>query len=410
MPTGALVDTRPLRDYPAFRRLWLGSTASGIGSQFGAFAATYHIWDRTHSPAAVGFVGLAVAVPIVVVALVGGTFVDHVDRRALAAWTTAAQVAVSLAMAAVAALPGDSVMAMFGLVALASALSALTGPVLRSVVPGLLPPVQLAAGLALNHLSFQLAMLCGPVLAGLVTATWGTTWCFVIDALTFGAALAGIAGLPRTGRPPASRPAGIGAVVDGIRFAVGTPQVRGALLADLAATVLAMPMAIFPVINEERFGGSPGTLGLFGTAVAVGGVAASALSGLVTRNDRPGRTLLACGAVWAVALGVVGLAGALAVVLVALAVAGAADTWAVVCRATVVQSSTPESHRGRVAALEHVAGVAGPQLGNLRAGLLAAGTSGGIAMVTGALTCLTAVGLITLLTPPLRTFRTGAGR
>ncbi|MER7009248.1 MFS transporter, partial [Dactylosporangium sp. NPDC000555] len=86
-PLGALVDVRPLREHPPFRRLWLGSTASGIGGQFGAFAVTYYVWDRTRSPAMVGLVGLAVAAPIVVVALAGSAFIDQADRRRLALLT-----------------------------------------------------------------------------------------------------------------------------------------------------------------------------------------------------------------------------------------------------------------------------------------------------------------------------------
>jgi MFS family permease len=165
-----------------------------------------------------------------------------------------------------------------------------------------------------------------------------------------------------------------------------------------------MPMTLFPVINEENFGGSPQVLGLFMTAVAVGGVLASALSGFVTRRHHPGLTLLGCGAVWGASLVMVGLSGQLVVVLALLALAGGADTWAVVSRGTVVQSSTPESHRGRVASLEHIVGAAGPQIGGLRAGLVAAATSGSAALVIGGVTCLVATGLIATLTPSLRRF------
>ncbi|MEV8513687.1 MFS transporter [Dactylosporangium sp. NPDC051484] len=404
-PLGALVDVRPLREHPPFRRLWLGSTASGVGGQFGAFAVTYYVWDRTRSPAMVGLVGLAVAAPIVVVALAGSAFIDQADRRRLALLTTAGQLVTGLLMVLVAALPGNGVWAMLGLTATASALSALGTPVLRSLIPGLLPPARLAAGLALNHLSFQLAMLVGPALAGVVTAAFGTAWCLAIDAVTFVAALAGIAALPRTAPVAAAGPRGLAAIVDGLRFTARSPVVRGALIADLCATFLAMPFALFPLLNAERFGGSPRVLGLFASAVAVGGVLASALSGLATRRGRPGLVLLGCGAAWGAALGVAGLSTRLPLTLAALAVAGAADTWAVISRGTAVQATTPESHRGRVAALEHIAGTAGPHLGNLRAGLVAATTSGGFAMVTGAAASLLGVGLVALLSPRLRDLR-----
>lgn len=94
------------------------------------------------------------------------------------------------------------------------------------------------------------------------------------------------------------------------------------------------------------------------------------LSGFVTHWQRTGVVLLACGAVWGTSLAGIGLTGSLAVVLLLLGVAGAADTWAVISRGTIVQLTTPESYRGRVSAMEHVVGAAGPQLGNFRAGLV----------------------------------------
>jgi MFS family permease len=402
----SLADLRPLRESPTFRRLWLGSTASGFGGQLGMFAVVYYVWEHTHSAAMVGLVGLVRAVPLIVLALAGSAFADHVDRRRLALGCSYGQFLVSAAMAGVAATDAGGVPLMLVLTGIGSGLAALGGPAKRTFIPALLSGERLAAGLALTHLSFQLAMLLGPATAGLITAQWGTTWCFVIDAVTFGLALIGIAGLPRGVRDGAGRP-GAAAVRDGLRFSVRTPEVRGAFLADLAATLLAMPVALFPVINEERFGGRPEILGLFTTAVAVGGVLASVVSGLATRRRHPGTVLLVCGAVWAVSLGLVGVSGNLVVVLALLAVAGGADTWAVVSRGTVVQSSTPPAYRGRVASLEHIVGSAGPELGNLRAGLVATVTSGGASLAIGGVLGVAATGLIAVTTPALRHFTVG---
>jgi MFS family permease len=400
----ALVDTRPLHEHPTFRRLWLGTTASEFGSNIGAFAVIFYIWDRTHNAAAVGLVGLFTAAPLIAFALLGSAFADHIDRRRLALVTMWGQITTSLLMAAVAASSSDEVWAMLVLAGVASGLSALGDPARRTFIPRLLPGEPLAAGLALNHLSFQLAMLVGPALAGVLTAQWGTAVCFMVDTVTFVAALVGIAGLPATSATEGAGRSGALAIWEGIRFSARTPTVRGAFLADLSATVLAMPMALFPVVNEEKFGGTPQVLGLFTTAVAVGGVLASTLSGVATRRGRPGLVLLGCGVLWGASLAAVGLSSQLPVVLALLALAGGADTWAVVSRGTVVQSSTPESHRGRISSLEHIVGVAGPQIGGVRAGLVAAGTSGSASLVIGGVACLAGIGLIAARTPQLRRF------
>ena len=404
-PRSLVVDLRPLREHPGFRRLWWGTTLSAVGSQLTSFAATFVVWDVTRSPVLVGALGLAVAVPLIVFALLGGSVADAVDRRRLVLLTTAGQVATSLGLAALVLLHRPAVWALFLLVGLASALSAVGSPARRTFTAVLLPPERLPAGLALGQMSFQLSILLGPALAGLLTARWGASTCFALDAASFAVALLAASTLPATGRSSTHRP-GVGAVAAGLRFVARTPVVAGVFASDLLATVLAMPMALFPVLNQEKFGGSAETLGLFLSAVAVGGVAASALSGTVTHRRRPGLTVLACGAVWGVALAGVGVAGPLPLVLSLLAVAGAADTWSVTARGAVVQLSTPEHLRGRVSALEHLVGAAGPHLGGLRAGLVAAATSGGVAMVSGGLACLAGIALLAARGRQLRSFST----
>ncbi|MEV0071607.1 MFS transporter [Amycolatopsis sp. NPDC050768] len=168
--------------------------------------------------------------------------------------------------------------------------------------------------------------------------------------------------------------------------------------------VLSMPTSLFPLVNAERFGGNPRTLGLFLTAIAVGGVAASVFSGVFTRLPRPGLVMLVGSAAWGLALTLFGLTTDPLLGLGFLALAGAADTVSVVSRSTVVQLHTPDELLGRVAAAEQIVGQAGPDLGNLRAGLVAAPTSALASLVSGGLLCVAAVAAVAVTTPSLRRF------
>jgi predicted MFS family arabinose efflux permease len=184
------------------------------------------------------------------------------------------------------------------------------------------------------------------------------------------------------------------------------PAVRGALLTDLATTVLSFPISLFPLINAERFGNDPRTLGLFLTAIAAGGVIASILSGMFTRSTRPGAVMLVGSAVWGAAVALFGVAQNPWLGLSSLVLAGAADTVSVVSRSTIVQLHTPDELRGRVAAAEQIVGQAGPDVGNMRSGLVADATSGRAALLSGGLLCVAAVVLISMRTPRLRRFST----
>jgi MFS family permease len=397
-----VVDVAPLRMSPAFRRLWAGSLVSGIGGTFTTFAAMYAVWHLTRSSVQVGLLGLVSAVPLVGMALLGTAFLDGVDRARLARRVTIGQIATAACLALAAHV--GSVPAIILLTAAHASLGAVGGPARRSLVAGLVPTSQLSAAFALNGLAFQAAILIGPALAGVVTAGWNVSVCFLVDAVSFLAALVGLRGL--TAVADASSARGLGAALEGLAFARRTPVVGGALLCDLAATVLAMPVALFPALYQQRFGGSPATLGLLTTALAVGGIAGSLLSGAVTRRSRPGVVMTACAATWGIALAAAGEATSLGVLLAMIALAGLADTWSVISRTTLVQTATPERLRGRISALEQVVGIGGPDLGGFRAGAVAAVIGPGAAMTLGGLTCLGAVGLITLTVPSLRTHHT----
>jgi hypothetical protein len=119
--------------------------------------------------------------------------------------------------------------------------------------------------------------------------------------------------------------------------------------------------------------------------------------------------MLAGSLTWGGALAAFGVAPDPWLALFFLVVAGAADTVAVVSRSTIVQLHTPNALLGRVSAAEQIVGQAGPDLGNLRAGLVAGVTSGAAALVSGGLLCVAAVALTAALTPALRGPSTDAG-
>ncbi|GAB3155519.1 MFS transporter [Amycolatopsis stemonae] len=404
----AFVELTPLRVSPAFRRLWLGRVFSGFGSQMTLVAVMFQVWEQTRSTVWTGAVGLAQALPVVVFGLFAGSLVDRVDRRKFALVATTGQAACSVLLAVQGFLGGVPVLAVLGLVAAQSCFVAGGGPAARTFIPRLLAPERLPAGLALNRIAFQGSMLLGPALGGLLLGWVGVGGCYLVDALTFVLAFYGVFGLPPMrpdGEP--SRP-GLGGILDGLAFLARTPVVRGALLTDLAATVLSMPISLFPLVNAERFAGDPRTLGLFLSAIAVGGVAASVFSGTFTRLPRPGLVMLAGSVTWGGALALFGPAPDPWLGLGCLVLAGAADTVSVVSRGALVQLNTPDALLGRVAAAEQIVGQAGPDLGNVRAGLTASVTSGTAALVGGGVLCVVAVLLVGAATPGLRRFATPA--
>ena len=165
-----LLDTRPLRSSAPFRRVWAGGVLSTVGGQLAVVAVLQQTWELTSSPVAVGAIGLAQAVPMVVFGMVGGVLADAVDRRRLVLGTTLGQMVVAGLLAAQAFAGLDSLAVLLGLVALQSACGAIGAPARRTFAARLLPADQVGAGLALFNLGFQASMLVGPAIAGLMRA------------------------------------------------------------------------------------------------------------------------------------------------------------------------------------------------------------------------------------------------
>jgi MFS family permease len=422
-----LTDVTPLRENPAYRRLWLGMMLTRTGGVMTTFAVTLQVYDLTRSTTAVGGIGVATLVPMLLITVPGGTFADRVDRRRLVLATIVAQALLSAVLFALTAFGGASVWALYALVALGSACSALSAPAQQTFIPRLVPADQLSSAMALQRIVFQVVLIAGPALAGVVTAWTGLRGCYLADVASFAGALWGVGRLPAM--PPvraavssqssgdgesagieesaeaAPRRSGVTLTLEGLAFIRRTPVLCGAFLADVNATFFALPVALFPAINAERFGGNPQTLGLFTTAIGVGGLVSAVFAGPLRHASRLGLVMLACVAVWGGGFALFAVAPSLWLTLLALGIAGLADTFTVVVRGIIVQLATPDEFRGRVNAADFLVGAGGGQLGSLESGLVGSWTTPVISALSGGLLTILGTLVIGAALPGFRRYR-----
>jgi MFS family permease len=400
-----LADVTPLRESRTFRRLWVSGLLSNVGNQMTTFAVALQVYLISHSSLAVGAVGLAAAVPAILLGLLGGSVIDAVDRRRLVLVTSSLLAVVSVGFTVQAFAGYDHLWLLYALTAAEALISAVNVPARQTFIPRLLPVAQVPSGAALTALVAHTSFVVGPALAGLLAGAGGLKLCYLVDAVGFGAALYGVARLPAMAPEGGGSRPGFAAVLEGLRFLRSSKVLTGALLADMNATLLAMPVALFPAINAERFGGSPRTLGLLTASLAIGGIIGSALSGPVGRVSAQGRGVLIAGAVWGAGVAGFGLVNGLALSVGFLILAGIADVSSVVLRTTIIQVATPDSYRGRINAAEYVVGTAFPQLGNFRAGLVGSLTTPRLSASLGGLVSVFGTGVIALSIPALTRYR-----
>jgi MFS family permease len=392
-----VTDIGPLRESVDYRRLWIGLTVSQLGQQMTNVAIAIQVYDITRSSFAVGLVGIFSLVPLVAFGLYGGAIVDAVDRRRVALVSALWLWLMSLVLLVQAVLHLGEVWLLYAVVAAQSAGFAVNNPARSAIIPRLLRREQLPAANALSMASFNLGFTVGPLVGAYLIHLGGFALAYGFDAITFTAALYALVRLQPVPPEGAVRRAGLGSVLEGLRFLRGAPNLRTSFVMDMCAMVLAQPRALFPALAATvymgAFLGDEATVGLLQSAPAIGSLLAFLFSGWVSRVRWHGRAIVAAVTVYGLAVGMVGLSDALWFGVAFLAVSGAADMVSAAYRSTMLQAAAPDAMRGRLQGVFTVVVAGGPRAGDFVAGSIAAATSERAALVIGGAMCVAGVSI-----------------
>ncbi|MGC7097970.1 MFS transporter [Amycolatopsis lurida] len=384
------MDTRPLR-IPAFRRLWLTTVVTAIGSQLTAVAVPKQVFDLTGSSGYVGLTGAVALVPLLVFGLWGGAIADTVDRRKLLMVTNTGIAVTAALLWAQAFFAVNSVWVVLALLGVNQAFFAINMPTRSAVVARLVPEELLPPAIALQSTMSQFGAVFGPLAAGALLPVVGLSTLYLVDtvalALTLWAVWKLPAMLPLSGLV---RRAGLRDVLDGFRY-MGTQKVLlASFVVDVIAMVAGMPRALFPEMAERTFGDPPGgglALGWLYTAIPLGAMLIGLMSGWLTRISRHGVAVVVSIAAWGLCVIAFGLADSLWLAIVFLALAGAADMVSAIYRMAILQAASTDEMRGRMQGALTVVVAGGPRIADLSHGWAAAGvgtaaaTSGGGVLV-----------------------------
>ena len=377
------LDITPLRDSPAYLRMWTGGVIGGIGAQLTIVAVGIHIYERTQSTFAVSLVGIFAFVPMIVVGLFGSTLVDAFDRRTVLIWAASVSWVTGAGIAALAWSGIESLVPLYVLTTISAASGTLVGTARFAILPRLLPREQLPAGAALSGISAGLQATVGPALAGILIGLVGFAWTYSLDVLLYSAAFLGIVTLPPI-KPLAGERISLGprSVIVGLRALASTPGLRSPILLHIVAMVFGRPQVLFPAVAATIVGGGPIVVGVLAASAAVGILASSAISGRITQITRHGvavgwatvgfgSAILGFGLVILVA----GTSSAfrwpvLIVACLLLFLSGVADNIAGIFRTTMQHRESPDAVRGRIQGLTTIVLTAGPRAGDAFVGTL----------------------------------------
>jgi MFS family permease len=397
------VDMSALRASRDLRLLVLGNIVSGLGTQAALVALPFQIYDQTRSPFLTGLLGAAELVPLVTLALLGGAWSDRFDRRKLLLVDQIALVLTAAALAALAFAPGDAPLGLlYVLGGLLAGFGAVQNVARSAIVPNLVEPDQLRSALALNFGLFQLTLVVGPAIGGIIIGVWGVGAAYAFDAVSCFAMVGALVTMSpqpplRDGvTPPVTR-----SIAEGLRFVRRNQALMGSFVIDLVAMTFGMPRALFPVLAVSVYDAGPEGVGLLFAAVSAGATVAALTTGWLQHVRRLGVIVIWAVVVWGGAIALAGLAGSIWAAAALFAVAGAADSVSAVCRSIINQTVTPDAMRGRMSSVFSLVVTSGPRLGDIEAGAVAGLAGPRFSVVSGGLVCIVGVAAVVVTFPAL---------
>jgi len=370
-----------------FALLWSYSLANGLATQMLAVAIGWQVYSIHRNPLDLGLVGLAEFVPLPLLALPAGQLADRMPRRAVTLISLVFQVAIAVLLVAVTLTGARRLWPFLGIAALAGVATAVGSPASRALMRELVPIELLQAAVALRSVAFQIGIVAGPALGGVIFAIEPVA-VYATAAALFSASLAAIVALPTIARVTGGEPPGWRSLVAGVRFVFRTELLLAVIALDLFAVLLGDSISLAPVFARTILHVGPIGLGALRTAPSVGALVAGVMLTRRPLQMPAGRTLLGVIVVFGVGMIVFGLSKSLPLSLAALALTGFVDMISMNIRSTIGALVTPLSLQGRVMAVEWTFIGASNELGAFESGAVASliGTvpavvAGGVAMI-----------------------------
>lgn len=341
--------------------------------QMQTVAVGWMVYDLTGDPMDLGLVGLAQFVPAFALFLITGLVADRYERRNIIAVCCVFQLLASSALGWLALTGATTVWPVYVLLLIVGSARAFYFPTTQSLLPSLVPRRLFTNAVGYNSSFNKASQIGGPILSGFLIA-WIGYWVFVVVvALVVISMVAVLFIRPRsdTARRRANK-VDLDAVLGGFRYVWANKTILGAISIDLFAVLFGGVMGMLPIFASDILKVGADGLGIMRAMPGVGALATGILLSQIPAPGRMGWLLFGTLAVFGGAILVFSLSTTFWLSLAALAVYGAADMVSIYVRTAIVQLSTPDEMRGRVGAVNGVFINASNELGDFRAGAMAA--------------------------------------
>ncbi len=375
-----------------YRLYFSGQCVSLIGNWMTSTAALWLVYHLSGSPFYVGLIGFANQIPVLLLSPFAGVWVDRLDRRRLVLATQALAMLQSLALAALALTGHITVGWIVGLCLFQGFVNAIDWPLRQSLTIEMVEDrADLQNVIALNSVTFNLARMIGPVIAGFVIAGLGPGVCFLVDGVSFLAVLGALLAMrfaPHVPREEETHP--LADLREGIHYAYTHDRIRTVLLLMPVIAMFGFAHSVLcPVFASDIFHGDARIYGLMLSFTGVGAVLAGLYLGMRTSPAGLGGVLVRGAVLGGVGLAAFAYSRSLPFSLFTLMMAGAGGVLCMAGGNTLVQTHVTDDKRGRVMSL-FTMGQGMYPVGSLLIGIAATAFGAPLAMLACGLICLVA--------------------
>jgi MFS family permease len=396
----------PALHHRRFFLLWLGLMISVAGTQMQVWALFWHIRELTDQPIALGGVGLARILPVIVFSLVGGAVADVANRRKVLYITQSAQALIAAALAWLTFTGHIDLWHIYLLTALQAVAIAFDQPARQALVPNLVPTRDLPNAFSMTSIAFQTGAIVGPALSGLVIAYSGQAYTYLINAISYLAVILALILMgPVSQQVSMQRPSvSLKSINEGVNFILGQPIILSSMILDFFATFFSSANTLMPIVARDVLHVGAVEYGWLSAAQSVGAVIAALAISQLSFIRRQGPVFLASVVVFGAATIAFGATTRFIAAMLALMMVGAADSVSTIIRNTIRQLQTPDYIRGRMTSVNQIFFMGGPQLGEVEAGVAAQLFGAPFAIISGGVGCILAVIWIARKWPQLRMY------
>jgi MFS family permease len=397
----------PSLHHKRFSYLWIGLMISIAGSQMQLWALFWHIRVITDQPIALGGIGLARILPVILFSLFGGAVADVANRRAILFITQSAMALVALALALLTFQGHITLWHIYLLTAIQAVAISFDSPARQSLVPNLVPAKDLSNAFSLNSIAQQTGAIIGPALTGFVIAYGGLGYTYLLNAISFVAVLVALLfigpvaqDIKRKTQAAISLPA----ITEGVRFIAARPIILSSMIMDFFATFFSSANTLMPIFTRDILHVGVVQYGWLSAAQSIGAVAAALFISQLPVIRRQGPVFLISVLIFGAATIVFGASHIFSLAMLGLILMGAADTVSTIIRNTIRQLQTPDYIRGRMTSINQIFFMGGPQFGEVEAGVVAQFFGAPLAIISGGIGCILATIWIMRRWPQLRTY------